>query len=221
MVQLFVGECQLHLLYSFRRCPYAIRARMALSYAGISVGIREVKLSNKPMELINASKKATVPVLVLDSGEIIEESIDIMHWALAQSDPEHWLRADLQEKVDDLIYKNDHEFKPLLDSYKYPQSAPVNDPVLYRQQALSFLSALNALLSTSSYFLSDKPSMADVAIFPFVRQFCMVDKDWFMQSSLDKLIAWLTFFLDSPLFMRVMKKYPPWKAGEQEPLLEL
>lgn len=209
----------MYYLYSFRRCPYAIRARMALKYAGIEVGIREVKLSNKPIELIMASEKATVPVLVTDSGKVIDESLDIMLWALEQSDPDNWLKPDSQQQIFNLIQQNDFEFKPILDSYKYPQNSEVGDPLFYRKQALIFLDELNATLLNSQYLLSDKPCLADIAIFPFIRQFCMVDKDWFMQSQFKRLIFWLEFFLESPVFLTVMKKYSPWKVGDKEPLL--
>ena len=204
-------------LYTFRRCPYAIRARMALTYAGLNVGIREVKLSDKPAELMKASKKATVPVLVLDSGQVIDESIDIMLWAVAQSDEAHWLKPELQEEIFDLIQQNDIEFKPVLDLYKYPQSSEMGDPVVYRNQALFYLEQLNTKLLDSKFLLSDKPCLADIAIFPFIRQFSMVDKNWFINSEYKQLIAWLEFFLQSPLFTSVMKKYPVWKAGDKEP----
>lgn len=209
----------MYYLYSFKRCPYAIRARMALKYAGIEVGIREVKLSNKPIELIMASEKATVPVLVIDSGKVIDESLDIMLWALEQSDRDNWLKPDSQQQIFNLIQQNDIEFKPILDSYKYHQRSEVVDQLFYRKQALFFLDELNAKLLNSKYLLSDKPCLADIAIFPFIRQFCMVDKDWFMQSKFKQLIFWLEFFLESPLFLSVMKKYSPWRAGDKEPLL--
>jgi glutathione S-transferase len=192
---------------------------MALKYAGIEVGIREVKLSNKPIELIMASEKATVPVLVTDSGKVIGESLDIMLWALEQSDRDNWLKPDSQQQLFDLIQQNDIEFKPILDSYKYPQNSEVADSLFYREQALIFLDELNAKLLNSQYLLSDKPCLADIAIFPFIRQFCMVDKDWFMQSKFKRLIFWLEFFLESPLFLSVMRKYSPWKVGDKELLL--
>ncbi|WP_419421217.1 glutathione S-transferase (plasmid) [Legionella sp. D16C41] len=209
----------LHYLYSFRRCPYAIRARMALKYAKVEIGIREVKLSNKPIELIMASEKATVPVLVTDLGSVIDESLDIMLWALEQSDRDNWLKPDLQKPILNLIQQNDVEFKPILDSYKYPHNSEVGDPLFYRKQSLTFINELNAKLLNSQFLLSDTPCLADIAIFPFIRQFCMVDKDWFMQSKFKQLISWLDFFLESPLFLSVMKKYSPWKVGDKEPLL--
>jgi glutathione S-transferase len=209
----------LYYLYSFKRCPYAIRARMALKYAGIEVGIREVTLSNKPIEMIIASEKATVPILVTGSGKVIDESFDIMLWALEQSDPDNWLKPDSQQQMFYLIQQNDLEFKPILDSYKYPQNSEVGDPLFYRKQALTFLNELNAKLLNSQYLFSDNPCLADIAIFPFIRQFCMVDKDWFMQSKFKRLILWLEFFLESPLFLSVMNKYSPWKLGDKEPLL--
>lgn len=146
---------RLYYLYSFRRCPYAIRARMALKYTGVVVGIREVKLSKKPIELIMASAKATVPVLVTDSGKVIDESLDIMLWALEQSDPDNWLKPDSQQHIFNLIQQNDFEFKPILDSYKYPQNSEVGDPLFYREQALIFLDELNAKLLNSQFLLSN------------------------------------------------------------------
>ncbi len=192
---------------------------MALKYAGIEVGIREVKLSDKPIELIMASAKATVPVLVTDSGKVIDQSLDIMLWAIEQSDRDNWLKPDSHQQIFNIIQYNDFEFKPILDGYKYPQKSGVGDPLFYRKQALVFLDELNAKLLNSQYLFSDNPCLADIAIFPFIRQFCMVDKDWFMQSQFNRLIYWLEFFLESPLFLSVMKKYSPWKAGDKEPLL--
>lgn len=209
----------MHKLYSFRRCPYAIRARMAIQYSGVEVLIREVKLSNKPKELMMASEKATVPVLVTDFGAVIDESLDIMLWALDQSDPDNWLNTELEQHIFDMIRQNDLEFKPILDNYKYPQSSELGDPLLYRNQALDFLNELNEQLIRSQYLLSDKPCLADIALFPFIRHFCMVDKDWFMQSHLKQLIVWLENFLESTLFVSVMKKYSPWNPGDKEPLL--
>ncbi|WP_058468232.1 glutathione S-transferase [Fluoribacter gormanii] len=194
------------ILYTFRRCPYAIRARMALSYSKITVEQREVELKNKPQELLLVSPKGTVPVLVLRDGRVIDESIDIMIWALTQSDPDDWLPIDLKEKCQELIHINDIKFKPILDNYKYPQKSAKKDPLYYREEAKEYLNKLNLLLMENRFLLSNHISITDVALFPFVRQFYMVDQLWFEQSEYKNLLGWLQFFLSSELFLTVMKK---------------
>ena len=194
------------ILYTFRRCPYAIRARMALAYAKISVEQREVDLKNKPPGLILASAKATVPVLILENGHVLEESMDIMKWALEQSDPDGWLQADLKITCDELIHLNDTSFKPILDNYKYPQKSEKQDPVYYREKAKHYFGQLNSLLMQHRYLLADHITLADVAIFPFIRQFYLVDPRWFEESDYKFLQAWLDFFLNSTLFIQVMEK---------------
>ena len=194
------------ILYTFRRCPYAIRARMALSYAKISLEQREVDLKNKPLELINASPKATVPVLILEDGAVLDESMAIIKWALRQSDPEGWWTTEWETKGDELIYFNDKHFKPLLDNYKYPQKSEKKDPLYYREQATIYLTQLDLLLRQHQYLLADHMSFADVAIFPFIRQFYMVDEHWFEASAYNVLKTWLNDFLKSELFLRVMAK---------------
>ena len=194
------------LLYTFRRCPYAIRARMALEYSKVGIYQCEVDLNNKPQEMIKASAKATVPVLILDNGHVIDESIDIIIWALKQSDPEGWLRAELKSECDNLIYLNDVKFKPILDKYKYSQNSEKKDLEYYRDNAKAYLHQLNELLMQSRYLLADHISFADVAIFPFIRQFYMVDQKWFEQSNYKHLQSWLDFFLNSELFLLAMKK---------------
>lgn len=196
----------MHILYTFRRCPYAIRARMALLYAQILVDECEVDIKNKPQKLLEISPKGTVPVLALADGRVLDQSLDIMKWALAQEDPAGWLVAELETQIDDLIILNDTRFKPLLDNYKYPQRSEKNDPVYYREQAQGFLNQLNSLLAENKFLLSDYISCADVAIFPFVRQFYLVDMTWFENSEYNYLKKWLGFFLNSPLFLQVMNK---------------
>jgi glutathione S-transferase len=195
----------LPILYTFRRCPYAIRARIALSYANIPIEEREVDLKNKPIELLQLSPKATVPVLVLEN-RIIDQSLEIIKWALRQSDPEQWLSQELEQEIDALIYLNDYQFKPLLDKYKYSSSAELHDQIGYREQAGTYLHQLNRLLMQHRYLLADSITVADIAIVPFIRQFCMVDEKWFMASEYTFLINWLEQFLDSELFLRVMVK---------------
>ena len=165
---------------------------MALEYSKVSIHQREVDLKNKPQEMIKASTKATVPVLILENGHVIDESIDIISWALKQSDPDGWLQMELKSECDNLIYYNDIKFKPILDNYKYSQNS--EDLEHYRENANVYLNQLNSLLMKNRYLLADHISFADVAIFPFIRQFYMVDQPW------------LDFFLNSELFLLVMKK---------------
>lgn len=192
------------ILYSYRRCPYAMRARMALRYAGISVETREVVLGDKPRHMLAVSPKGTVPVLVLPDGKVIDESLDIMAWALAQQDPDGWLTDN--RLFQELITENDSSFKRALDQYKYAARFPEQSAEVYRQQGERFLARLEALLSEHAYLLSEKLTQADVAIFPFIRQFSMVDRDWFAEAPYPHLRQWLAGLLDSELFNAVMQK---------------
>jgi len=204
------------LLYSFRRCPYAIRARLALRVSDISVVLREVVLADKPEELQLLSAKATVPVLVVNQTEVIDESLDIMLWALKQSDPHAWLLSDAGSitECERLILENDNDFKSFLDRYKYADRFPDHPPEFYRAQAERFLLVLEARLGTSPYLLADRPTLADMAIFPFIRQFSNVDKVWFEQSPYPHLRAWLERLLVLPLFTGVMGKYIKWQRND-------
>ncbi|CEG58973.1 Glutathione S-transferase-like protein [Legionella fallonii LLAP-10] len=179
---------------------------MALAYAHIQVEQREVDLKNKPLDMLKASAKGTVPVLILESGQVIDQSIDIMLWALTQSDCDGWLNLELKDKSDELIYNNDVLFKPLLDRYKYSQLP--EESQLYKEQSHRYLHQLNRLLMKHHYLLTDKINLADVALFPFIRQFSMVDSQWFEQTEYKHLHAWLQSFLSSELFLSVMKKHP-------------
>jgi len=200
----------LPILYSFRRCPYAIRARMALHYAGVQFEMREVLLKDKPPSMLAASSKGTVPVLIFPDGQVLDESYDVMRWALEQSDPEHWWVDELETEVEQLIQWNDGEFKGHLDHYKYFERFPERPMEYYRSQAEEFLMALEQRLSIEKYLLGKTISVADVAIFPFIRQFAFADKNWFDLSPYSNLQSWLTNFLDSDLFVSVMTKYPVW-----------
>ena len=200
------------ILYSYRRCPYAMRARMALSYAGIQVEIREIALTEKPAHMLAVSPKGTVPVLVLASNEVLEQSLDIMDWALQQSDVDEWIIQDQagQKLTADLIATNDGAFKQSLDKYKYAIRFPENPPEIYRAQGEEFLQRLEILLQQNTYLCRNTISKADVAIFPFVRQFSMVDENWFESADYPSLKAWLNGLLNSQLFLGVMQKYPVW-----------
>lgn len=200
------------ILYSYRRCPYAMRARMALSYAGIQVEIREIALREKPAHMLAVSPKGTVPVLVLASNEVLEQSLDIMDWALQQSDVDEWIIQDQagQKLTADLIATNDGAFKKSLDKYKYAIRFPENPPEIYRAQGEEFLQRLEILLQQNTYLCRNTISKADVAIFPFVRQFSMVDEKWFESADYPSLKAWLNSLLNSQLFLGVMQKHPTW-----------
>ncbi|SDK60490.1 Glutathione S-transferase [Methylophilus rhizosphaerae] len=197
----------LPILYSYRRCPYAIRARMALWAANIQPEVREVSLRDKPAHLLQLSPKGTVPVLQLPDGTVLEQSLDIIWWALAQRDPQGWLNKD-HDAVNCLIAINDGDFKKALDRYKYPERYPEQLQVFYRQQGEQFLRILEAALEQQRFLLGDSASVADVAIFPFIRQFAAVDAEWFALSPYPKLRAWLEVWLESPLFGEIMQKFP-------------
>ncbi|MGY2410582.1 glutathione S-transferase [Pseudomonas pergaminensis] len=193
------------LLYSFRRCPYAMRARLALRYAGVPVRIVEVSLKAKPAEMLALSPKGTVPVLSVE-GEVIDESLAIMQWALARHDPDDWLLQG-DPAVLALIAENDQGFKYHLDRYKYAERYPQFPMEHYRAEGETFLQKLEGLLADRAYLLADHPSLADMALAPFVRQFAHVDRDWFASAPYPGLQRWLDAFLQSPLFIGVMAKH--------------
>ncbi|MGP1717401.1 MAG: glutathione S-transferase [Methylophilus sp.] len=202
----------LPILYSYRRCPYAMRARMALWAANIQVELREVSLREKPQHLLQISPKGTVPVLQLPDGAVLEQSLDIMYWALQQNDAQGWLSGDA-ETANALISLNDGEFKRALDRYKYPDRYPEQSQLFYRQQGEQFLHKLETALAGHRYLVSDSVSIADVAIFPFIRQFAAVDGEWFAQSAYVHLRVWLQGWLESALFAEVMQKFPTYIEG--------
>ncbi|MFN4096395.1 MAG: glutathione S-transferase [Sphingomonas sp.] len=197
------------ILYSFRRCPYAIRARLALTVSGIAVEHREVKLRDKPAEMLAASPKGTVPVLVLPDGRVIDESLDIMRWALGRNDPEDWLAGDDPA----LIAVNDGAFKRHLDRYKYPERYAADD-VDHRAAGLAILDGLEARLGERAFLGGERFGLADAAILPFVRQFAAVDREWFAAQDLAWVQAWLREFVGSPLFEGVMMVREVWRSGE-------
>lgn len=205
------------ILYSFRRCPYAMRARLALKYAGINVELREIDLNNPPAELIAISAAATVPVLQLVDGQVIDESWDIILWAVRQNDPDLWLGRDQHylNESEMLIEMNDYSFKQDLDHYKYADRHPEHPMEYYREQGEDFLQELENRLSNTRFLLSDQISIADVGVFSFIRQFAMVDQDWFDQAPYPHLQQWLGGFIGSSqregqLFNSVMNKQDIW-----------
>ncbi len=205
------------ILYSYRRCPYAMRARMALRYANIDVEIREISLREKPVHMLAVSPKGTVPVLVLTSGEVLDQSLDIMDWAIEQSDIDEWnMQTPEHQKVtSDLIATNDGDFKRALDKYKYATRFPENSPDVYRLEGEEFLRHLESLLKENTYLCRNTISKADIAIFPFVRQFSMVDEVWFECAIYPALKTWLSGLLSSALFIDVMLKYPVWSEASK------
>lgn len=202
----------LPVLYTFRRCPYALRARLALAFAEQAVEPREVDLKNKPRALLEISPKGTVPVLQLPSGEIIEQSLDIMRWALAQHDPAQLL-ASLHPEIERLLQDNDMNFKFWLDRYKYADRFPEDSAAVYRARGEEFLCRLETLLTAAPFLGGTQAGFADIAIMPFVRQFASVDKAWFARAPYPALQAWLANWLRSDVLAQVMKKHAPWQEG--------
>lgn len=196
-------------LYSFRRCPYAMRARLALMVSGTRCELREVKLSAKPAAMLAVSPKGTVPVLVLPDGTVIDQSLDIMRWALANRDPEGWLERDDAA----LIARNDGPFKHDLDRTKYPERLGA-DAAEHRARGLEFLHVLDSRLAGKGQLCGTSRGLADAAILPFVRQFAAIDPDWFEARPLPHLKAWLAGHLASRLFAAIMVRIRPWSPGD-------
>jgi len=199
------------ILYSFRRCPYAMRARLALASAQVECELREIVLRDKAPEFLTASAKGTVPVLVLPD-RVIDESIDVMHWALIQNDPEHW--RDMPPEATALIAQFDGPFKTALDRTKYASRYPDQDMETNRAKAAEILLELDELIGASPWIYGDTPTQADMATLPFVRQFAMIDKVWFDAQPWGNVIRWLDAFLASDRFAAIMTKYPKWQAGD-------
>lgn len=199
------------ILYSFRRCPYAMRARMAIYQANIKCELREVVLKDKPESMLLLSKKGTVPVLLTTEKDIIEQSIDVMRWALKINDSDDWFIED-ESQSQYLIDYNDNEFKHFLDRYKYHIGYPEHSQEYYRDNAEGFLKIIEKQLSDNEgiALLGNKISFADIAIFPFIRQFSKVDLDWFQASPYECLKKWTLNIEQSELFQGCMKKHAQW-----------
>ena len=229
------ADSNLPILYSFRRCPYAMRARLAIMSSGKKVRLREILLRNKPEEMLAASPKGTTPVVILPDGQVIDESLDIMFWALqegdgqgaagqegagqdAARDPEGWLTPD-QGCVDDmraLIAENDGYFKHHLDRYKYTVRYEDADRDSHRDAGAVFLRDLNKRLSSNRFLFGSRHSLADSAIFPFVRQFRIADMNWFDEADWPDLSRWLQLNVESPMFVQAMEKFPVWADTNEE-----
>ena len=201
-------------LYSFRRCPYAMRARLGILFAELQVELREITLKNKPPQMLAISPKGTVPVLQLLDGTVIEESREIMIWALAQRDSQGLLNAETLLEANALIDKNDNEFKYWLDRYKYADRHIEMSQTEYRQQGEVFLQLLEELLTKNSYLLGESITIADIGIMPFVRQFAHVNRDVFYSLPYINLQRWLQNWLQHPLFLQAMTKFQPWQEKD-------
>lgn len=196
------------ILYSFRRCPFAIRARLALAISRTTFELREVELAAKPAQLLEESSKGTVPILVAPDGQVIDESLNIMRWALENNDPEGWL-----DRLDhELIADNDGPFKHDLDRYKY-SGRNIADSLAHREGGLKFLLKLDARMSGNHWLAGASRGMTDAAIVPFVRQFASVDRDWFEAQSLSHLRPWLDRYCKSDLFQSIMLRVAPWSPS--------
>jgi len=195
----------LPILYSFRRCPYAIRARLALYAAKIIHEHREIRLKDKPLEMLAISPKGTVPVLQLEGGVVLEESLDIMNWAFQA--------PALSLEDQGIITENDTSFKYALDRYKYPGRYFEEPGISYRKHCEAFLKKLEGRLH--SFLTGNTASLVDMAIFPFIRQFAMVDPEWFKEQPYPRLKIWLDFLISISLFQQVMQDYPVWTLKNQ------
>ena len=194
------------ILYSFRRCPYAMRARLAISSARRTVVLREVVLRDKPEAMIAVSPKATVPVLILPDGQVIDESYDVMNWALGDDG------ASAEERA--LVMQCDAEFKPYLDQYKYPNKQETYDRDQTLTNAGKYLSLLDERLEKNDFLFGDDRGFADIGIAPFVRQFAHVDRDWFLESEWKNVIRWYREFIEWDGFKSIMTKHPQWVDGD-------
>ena len=214
----------LPVLYSLRNCPYAMRARLAIFASEQTVYLREVLLSQKPAQMLTASPKGTVPILVLPNGEVLEQSRDIMQWAFTQSDPNNYLlyqplangKQNEAATVQQLMTQFDSEFIPRLEHYR--SAKRYRDPKLlqHRAECEIYLQMLEDRLSCNLYLCANTASVADLAIMPFIRQMARVERQWYLQSPYPKVRSWLDGFLQSPMFSKVMAQYPLWLEGNDD-----
>ncbi len=206
------------ILYSFRRCPYCMRAHMALKYAGLKIILRDVKLSDLPAEVLAVSPHATVPSLAISENEYMDESWDIVKWAVQQNDPENWLGENNEylNEAEMLVEINDFSFKDDLDHYKYADRYPEHPMEYYRENGEEFLEELTELLQQNTFLSADHITITDIAVFPFIRQFAMVDKEWFDKSPYPELQRWLLAMLSSEWFIEAFKKHETWETGSKD-----
>ena len=203
-------------LYSFRRCPYAMRARLAIRLCKIQCIIREISLKAKNIEFLRVSPKATVPVLVLPNGEVLEESLDIIYWSLEQNGPlKLKINNQLANKTDKLIELFDTEFKFHLDRYKYSSRYNIKNSQVHRDKGRDLLVLINNLLEGKNYIGGKNISLLDISILPFVRQYRIADIKWFDNNlGLDNVSNWLNIFLNSDLLASIMTKYKVWEIDD-------
>lgn len=209
----------LPLLYSLQHCPYAMRARMGILMAEQQVVLRAIKTKNKPPHLLQISPKGTVPVLLLPNNHVIDESLEIMLWALKQNDPHNLLHAHdplALARMLKLINLNDTQFKPVLEKYKFYARTKDMAQIYYQQACEEFIKQFEAKLTAHKYLMGDDKSLADYALLPFIRQFARVDKHWYLQSEYSHVRAWLNEFLHAPMFTKVMTKYDLWMDCNEE-----
>jgi glutathione S-transferase len=213
----------LPILYSFRRCPYAMRARIVLYYSKISHEHREVDLKNKPQDMLDVSTKGTVPILLLPNASVLDQSLDIMYWALSRNDPNNWLPTSSATRkiANSVIEENDTIFKSSLDRYKYPdrynsENISSNDD---KNQCLKFMEKIESKIEGKNFILSDRISMVDIAIFPFIRQFSLVDETWFHSLPYTLVKKWLLALCESNLFNSVMNKFESWNIDQQKVII--
>lgn len=202
------------ILYTFRRCPYAMRARLAIYKSGMKVHLREIVLRDKPEHMLEISPKGTVPVLCLKDNTIIDESLDIMEYALGRQDPDEWLDADA-EVTEFLIDRNDNKFKYALDRYKYPNRYPDENCSNMFDLGAEILEDLNKRIHKNGSLVSEEDTLADFAIFPFIRQFANTDRDRFNALPYTDLQKWLERHLGSDLFLAIMQKFKPWNDTQK------
>jgi len=213
----------LPVFYSLRRCPYAMRARMSLLLAEQPVMLRDIVTRNKPPELLAASPKGTVPVIVLSNGQVIDQSLDIMLWALNLKDPQDLLRSNQASVAADiltLIQKNDSLFIPMLEQYRASARYHNDDVEQRRQQCERLIFPLEQGLSECDFLFGDTPSLADYALMPFISQFARVEKRWFAQSRYVNVAKWLRSHYESTIYTKAMKPYPQWIESKEEFLFE-
>jgi len=209
------------ILYSFRRCPYAIRVRWALLICEINVEIREINLKNKPQDFLNKSKTKTVPILIKKNNEVIEESLDIILWALSESKKKNlkviYFPANKKEDIIEIIKENDNEFKYHLDRFKYASRYQIGDEEFHFKKAIGFIKRWNKLLAENKYFVGDNPTIADWSIWPFVRQFKIACESQKRKNYLEPLIKnWLDSFENNSKFNSLMFKYELWGPNSKK-----
>ena len=203
----------LPILYSLRQCPYAMRARIGILLAKQSIILRDIVMNNIPTQMLTASPKGTVPVLVLSDSSVLDESLDIMLWALQKNDPSNLLYSNEDDGLANmltLIKRCDNEFVEALKKYKAAARYHDSNIISYRQQCESFINYLEECLTKHNFIMGDSASLVDYAVLPFIRQFSNVDKKWYKQAPYPKLQQWLDNHYQNPLFAKAMTKYPQW-----------